>query len=143
MKPVMEHTRGRSINRFGVGCFGVALMVVTLMIVSAIAAASLMLYLLDAVDLSVAYLRVPAVMVAGMLGFFVPLTVIVWLSILYSAVFPDRFAIADDFDGSEHQKMRLAQWRAVYRRLSLPGRIQRAWKVRQRRSPRNGAVPRQ
>ena len=56
------------------------------------------------------------------------------LSIPYFLLFPERHRQVHDFDGSDHQRQRIAQWRAGYSRLSLLGRLQRAFKKRQRRS---------
>jgi hypothetical protein len=54
------------------------------------------------------------------------LALIALLSILYFWLYPDRHAHLYDCEGTPHQRARLAQWRAAYRRLRPLGRIGRA-----------------
>ena len=72
-----------------------------------------------------------------------PLGLLALLSIPDFWLCPDRHAHLYDFEGTPHQRARLARWRAAYRRLGLWGRVRRAIKLIRRRkwsrrpSPRN------
>ena len=67
------------------------------------------------------------------LPFFLLLAIPAAISIPYFWLFPERHAHFHDFDGTAHQKARLADWRSEYRRLSFRDRFRRALKKRQRR----------
>jgi hypothetical protein len=63
-----------------------------------------------------------------------PLGLLALLSIPYFWLFPDRHARLNDFEGTPHQRARLARWRVAYRRLGLWGRVRRAIKLTRRRT---------
>ena len=62
-----------------------------------------------------------------------PLGLLALLSIPYFLIFPDRHAQLHDFDGTPHQRGRIAQWRHRYSQLGLVQRIRRACARHQRK----------
>ena len=62
----------------------------------------------------------------------IPLGILALLSIPYFALFPDHHLHQYDLDATPDQKKMLLQWRETYRRLSLWGRLKRAWRNCQR-----------
>jgi len=56
----------------------------------------------------------------------IPLGILGLFSIPYYFVFPDHHRHMWDFEGTAHQRARLAEWRSLYSRLGFFGRVRRA-----------------
>jgi len=74
----------------------------------------------------------PFALVAGLVVM-VPLGILALVLSPIYVLYPDHTFNLYDKCGTPHQRQRLTTWRAMYRRLSLPGRIARAHKLRMRR----------
>jgi hypothetical protein len=78
------------------------------------------------------WLFLPLILPIGLLVL-LPLSLLALASVPYFRIFPDRHAHVHDFDGTPHQRARLAEWRRRYSRLTLVQRTRRAFTTRQRR----------
>ena len=73
---------------------------------------------------------------ASSLFVMIPFGVLALLSIPYFVIYPDHHAHQYDFEGTDHQRKRLSQWRAQYGRMNVFGRLERAYRTRRRRRKR-------
>lgn len=65
-----------------------------------------------------------------------PLAILALISIPFFWLYPDRHIRLADARGTPLQKLRVAQWRAIYNSLSFPARLRRSLKRFSRRRHR-------